>query len=171
LEIVYQNTLGDVIRFNIYHQARLRTQQVSLTVFILLLGIIFWNLAGQMSFSFMAKLGFVVIWVTLCLGVWAVIALVMIFFSHSPKNNKGVITQHRIKLLEDNIVEETSVNTTTSAWSGIARVTQNRDYVMIYVSQHGAHIIPKKAFESNVAAQEFYEYAKQRWITATAPAP
>ena len=161
--IIYENTFKDLIKFNLFHLPRMRVQQVSWLVTIVALTALLWTIIDSASISFIAKIVFLMIVDSIVLGLLAAITFLSIVFAYAPGKNKGILTQHHLKLLSTGLVEETSVNTTTHSWAGIVDICQNRDYIFIYITQHAAHVIPKKAFKSREEATDFFHYAYQLW--------
>jgi hypothetical protein len=78
----------------------------------------------------------------------------------AEKPGKGQLGSHKISLNDEGLVESTAVGESRTSWAGVDRVEQNREYIFIYTSPAGAHIIPKRAFSSLQEAECFYEIAR-----------
>jgi hypothetical protein len=92
----------------------------------------------------------------------ALITLIVVLASYVPRLNKGILTDHTITLSPDGFTELTSVNKTESTWGGLSKLGQNQRYIFLFISEHAAHTIPKRAFPSREIAAEFYNYAKEQ---------
>ena len=73
---------------------------------------------------------------------------------------RGQLGRHTLILGEDGLVERTTVGESRTAWAGVDRVEQDRDYVFIYTSPAAAHLIPKRAFRSVEDAERFYQLSR-----------
>jgi hypothetical protein len=73
------------------------------------------------------------------------------------KPDKGLLGWHQLVLSESGLVEKTAVGESHTAWAGVDRVEQNPEYIFIYTSAVGAHIIPKRAFKDIQEAEGFYQ--------------
>ncbi len=167
MDIRYENTFKDMIKFNLFHLARMRVQQVSWLIVIVGIAVIFWTIIDSVEILFIAKVVLLVLVESIILALLAAITFLTIIFAYAPGKNKGMLTEHHLKLLSTGLVEETSINTTSHSWAGIVDISQNRDYIFIYVTQHAAHVIPKKAFKSRDEATDFFQYAYQLWKPST----
>src|SRR5215203_815748 len=65
------------------------------------------------------------------------------------KPGKGQLGSHKVSLSEEGLVESTVVGESHTSWAGLHRVEQDEQYIFIYTSQAGAHIIPKRAFSTS----------------------
>ena len=79
---------------------------------------------------------------------------------NEERPGRGQLGRHKISLTEREIVETTDVGESRSDWLGVDRVEQNDNYIFVYTSPHGAHVIPKRAFSSAGEAASFYQLAK-----------
>ena len=161
MEVRYRNTLGDVLRFNLYTIPRLRGTLVLNGFILLALLWAFLPLVRGLDASLVFK---ALLLASVLLVVFAAITAVSLLFgilSFIPKLNKGVLTDHRVVLSESGVLEETPLNRTECGWKGIEKVVQTPRYILLYISQFGAHVIPKRAFPSPPSAQEFFEYAHE----------
>jgi hypothetical protein len=163
MDIRYENTFKDMIKFNLFHLPRMRVQQVSWLITIVAIAALLWTIIDSVEILFIAKIIFLVIAESIILAFLAAITFLTIIFAYIPGKNKGILTEHHLKILDTGLVEETSMNTTSHSWAGIVDICQNRDYIFIYVTQHAAHVIPKKAFKSRDEATNFFQYACQLW--------
>lgn len=80
-------------------------------------------------------------------------------------NNKGMLGPHELEIDAAGIVEWTEVNELRQSWSGIERIEENDDYVLIYLSSIMAHVIPKRAVTFG-EPEAFIAQAKQFWSAA-----
>jgi hypothetical protein len=72
------------------------------------------------------------------------------------KPGKGQLGKHRMVVSEDGLIESTAVGESRISWAGVDRIEQNPEYIFIYTSALGAHVIPKRAFRDTQEAEDFY---------------
>jgi hypothetical protein len=76
------------------------------------------------------------------------------------KPDKGQLGRHKVVLSEGEVVESTAVGESRTSWAGVDRIEQNPDYIFLYTSPAGAHIIPKRAFRDRQEAEGFYQLSR-----------
>jgi YcxB-like protein len=163
MKISYVNTPNDIFWFNIYNQSRNRTSQLTFFLTIVLTGFLFSSQVPMPQEGALSYLVEFIVFELFMVLLYMTITIVYFLFSTSPLKNIAVLTNHEITLSEENIIEETPFNRGENSWSGINKVVQNRSYIFIYVSQHGSHVIPKRAFRSVSQTTEFFNYAYECW--------
>jgi hypothetical protein len=73
------------------------------------------------------------------------------------KPDRGLLGRHHITLSESGVIERTAVGESRTSCAGLDRVEQDADYIFIYTSAVGAHVIPKRAFRDDREADAFYQ--------------
>jgi hypothetical protein len=76
------------------------------------------------------------------------------------KPDRGQLGRHKVVLSEDGVVESTVVGQSRTSWAGVDRIEQNPEYIFIYTSLIGAHVIPKRAFRDQHEAESFYQLSR-----------
>lgn len=71
------------------------------------------------------------------------------------EDNNGILGAHKIILSPKGLIESTNVNESLHAWHSILRVEQTDEHIFIYVNSVHAHIVPKRYFASQQAAENF----------------
>jgi hypothetical protein len=87
----------------------------------------------------------------------------------AEKPDKGQLGRHTVKLDETGVVESTVVGEQRTSWAGIDRVEQDPDYIFIYTAPAAALVIPKRAFDSTLDAENFYHRAIAKLIEPARP--
>jgi hypothetical protein len=83
----------------------------------------------------------------------------------------GLVGEHRLSIAPDEVREFTSVGDTGRHWSGVEKIHVTDAYAFIYLSAVTAFVVPKRAFATELAFQEFARSAQiwaERAQTATA---
>jgi hypothetical protein len=77
-----------------------------------------------------------------------------------PKENTGILGEHKILLLENGFNESTTVNDSFHSWKGVSRIDSNDEYIFIVIDNPHVHLIPKRNFNSLDDALKFEETMK-----------
>jgi Mn2+/Fe2+ NRAMP family transporter len=80
-----------------------------------------------------------------------------------PSGKPGLLGEHTITISPEGIRERTAVNDSTHSWDGIHAIVDDKQHVYLFIDTHMAHIIPKRAFDSENGAQAFLITARQYW--------
>lgn len=75
----------------------------------------------------------------------------------------GTLGEHTIEIYSIGVSHATSTSKSYYKWNQVYSVEQNRHYIFIFLSLMIPIIIPKRDFESEEAAEEFYNYAYEHW--------
>ena len=67
----------------------------------------------------------------------------------------GFIGPHQFEIRPDGFSETTKGTTTVTNWAGVQRLFRFRSYLFLMISTFRVHIIPRRAFESEEAFQNF----------------
>jgi len=86
--------------------------------------------------------------------LWFFLQILNLAFLISTKN-KSILTVHEVEIQEDSFVESTKYNKSFHYWPGIVKISTFPGVVAVYISAHGAHIIPNRAFVSPDHKSEF----------------
>jgi hypothetical protein len=65
------------------------------------------------------------------------------------RRNKTLLPEHTITLADASFTEETAYNKTDHKWSGVQKLARTRRHIFIYVAQHAAHVVPRRAFRDD----------------------
>ncbi len=93
------------------------------------------------------------------------ICILHIIYSSLKKREKahrdrgGFFCEHTIEINEDGVRETTSIDEIFVKWEVVNSIDQNAEYIFIFLSEVTFYFIPKRAFKSNLEADEFYNKA------------
>ena len=151
--IVYTVRFRDLWRFSAIHQLRSPVFQ-AFTVGICAL-LAWFSVRG----SSCTEKG-ICIAVGLILFILAYVSLVALQFAFNAaflyaRNNRNVLTEHRVEIRDDGLYEETAFSRSLFLWPGIHRVVKAAGFTAVYVTAHSALLIPIKAFESTAQREQF----------------
>jgi hypothetical protein len=74
--------------------------------------------------------------------------------------DRGQLGRHRVVINEGGVAESTAVGESHTSWAGVDRIEQNPEYIFIYTSRAGAHVIPKRVFRDMQEAEGFYQLSR-----------
>ena len=167
-DVTYRTSKWHLVAFNLHHMARLW----SIRVLVLLLltyhfGVVvprYFRMPGTIAAHVLAAAAFTLLAAVVVSGA----SFLAIWFSISSRTNLGVLTEHHVSLSQDGIVEQTPFNLNRHSWQGVPNIGTSQRFIYIYTQQHGAHVIPKAAFQSPESAQAFLAEATRLWGAARA---
>lgn len=165
MRIEYFIELDDLMQFNRFHMKSSKVmRRVYLCLYFIPIAFSFFDYMNKpyyyLSTRVMGFLLFSTLWLLNCFfWKWFFSSIVMKRILKEGRN-RSVLGRHEIVLEESKLIERTSLNKMHNAWSGIERVLENDRHIFIYLSGSQAHVIPKRAFESQEEARTFFETAK-----------
>lgn len=158
MKVSFRNKYRDLIAFNFRHTFHSLLFLGSF-VFIIVIGIKpNWqsvnHIAADESLSFRLVF-FVILELVPVVFVYLITALVLLL-SNIGKMNKTVLTDCTITLGDDVIITESAYSYSEVQWTAIQKLVRTRSHIFLYVIQHGALVIPKRAFDSDEACDRFW---------------
>jgi len=161
MTIRYTNSFRDVMGFCFYHYPRSPLVMVTYGIGFLLVSLtIFQALPNDASGA--AKVTTFLVMELIAFALLAGILAATIVLSMVSRRNKTLLTEHVLTLSEDSFTEETAYNKTEQKWSGVQKLARTRQHIFIYVSQYGAHVVPRRAFRGATEWDSFYDFCRQR---------
>ncbi|HEV2708041.1 MAG TPA: YcxB family protein [Pyrinomonadaceae bacterium] len=164
MEIIYHLEPRDVVAFQRYaYRTSPATRKMRLYLYIFFAAIAAYNFLTSSAYSLATRI--VSLFVDLAIFYliflfWTVVVGEYLFRRSVPQGqNNGVTGWHKLTLGEREIVEQTNVNEGHHLWEGVDRVEQDASYIYLFITNNQAHIIPKRAFENERHAEDFYARA------------
>lgn len=109
------------------------------------------------------------IMLTVYLALWFIFQWLLQFRAWKDGARHGILGEHTITLTPEALRERTAVNDATAAWRGICRIDATASHLFIYLQPEMAHVIPRRAFPTPAAAEEFLATAQAYHAAAEAP--
>jgi len=161
MTIRYTNTFRDVMAFCFYHYPRSPFIIGSYGFAFVIISLAIFqampndatNVVKAITFFIMEFLAFAFI-----AGIFAL----TIILGMVSRRNKTLLTEHVITLEDGSFIEETTYNKTDHKWAGVQKLACTRGYIFIYVAQHAAHVVPRRAFRDHKEWDSFYDFCRQR---------
>jgi hypothetical protein len=108
-----------------------------------------------------------IIWL-LMTAISAAVNWLVSSFRPNTAGLQGILCEHTISIDPDGLSESTAVNQSRSSWHGIHRIDASPHHLFIFIQPNMAHTIPRNAFPSPDAANQFLLAATTWHQTATA---
>ena len=161
MTIRYQNTFRDILAFCFYHYPRSPVVIGSYMVsFAMISFVTFQSLPKDGSIA--AKVIVFVMFEIVAFGILAVVFGFSTIVGMISRRNKTLLTERTIALGEDGFISETPHSRSEMKWSIVQKLARTRSYIFIYVAQHSAHIVPRRAFQDAGEWDTFYEFCKRK---------
>lgn len=164
------------VRFFITRMDLFRLQLRALTRhrFVLVVGLVCLTSLGSTLVGTVATPERSAVFYLFFLGVWLVPAalffgllLVLVAACQAGLgDHSGSLGEHAISFEPDGLADCTEFSTSLHRWAGIARVESTTRYLLVFVNDFQCHLIPKRAFASPLAAQEFEQRVRDHIRTA-----
>ncbi len=164
MKVSFRTKYRDLIAFNFHHVFR-SLIFYGLLVFIIVIGIkpnwqAVSHVSADKSLPFKLVL-FVVLELVPVVFAYLFVGLGLLL-SNIGKMNKTILTDCTITLSDDIIILESVYSRSEVQWTAIQKLVQTRSHIFLYVQQHGAITIPKRAFDSEDACDQFWAACQAR---------
>lgn len=163
MDVSYQNTLGDLLRFNLHHIPRM--PYVQLMIAALLLAQVVFVLPAVVEASASvperAMVGGLLVAASLALVLLLMVAVAL---SGAYLNGRDALSVYRTVRITDAGVDEACVDyRRLLSWTDISDVRENGTHIYLYTGPNLAFVIPKRAFQNHRLAQAFCTFAREQW--------
>ena len=158
MKVSYRNKLLDIIIFNIVHLSRSPFMLGFLAIILIVIGWSNWQLAAESAAEYSQPVKIVVFAILqlLCIAVLGLLMLVTLILSHISKMNKTLLADTTLILDSDYITSETQYARAELKWDAVQKLVRTRSHVFMYLMQHGAIVIPRRAFNSDDSWEQFW---------------
>jgi hypothetical protein len=171
MTVQYRNSISDLLWFNAHTIPRLRGMQILSLVIVLVFGYLFASTLRPMQAPVPMKWA---VFTVLMIGALLFVAVTTVLFtlvSSFPRYGRAIREEHTVSLTEGGIVEQGAHSRHTIAWAGVLRVSRTSRAVLIYLTETGAHIIPRRAFGNDADFDRFFRFALERATSTGAALP
>ena len=105
-------------------------------------------------------IGFIIVELLLIAFILAFLAAVTILPMIFPAN-KLLYCQRTLKTGDDTFFTESEYSRSETKWSVVRKLVRTRSYVYLFLGQHNALVVPRRAFEKEEQWHAFYEECKE----------
>jgi hypothetical protein len=162
MTLEYEIALDDVVAFNLYHFDHSRVARrnrnlarygVPVFLGLLVAAIDFPPSPVPIVAWILGAVLFVIIWPWIERRITR--RYVTRFFLEGQ--NKAMFGKHTLKVLPDSIVETSEHGETSVSWDAVEKIVKTDDMIYIYGSAVAAFLVPRRAFQTEEAFNEFLE--------------
>ncbi|MEL7656790.1 MAG: YcxB family protein [Bacillota bacterium] len=161
MKVTFEITLKDMWKQMWWLRWHMPIHRNSIIVF----GLIWlWLFRGNMPVGKGSAVFFYILFVIM-LYIVLQAAIYTVFFAidlYRLTKRRGVICEHSVEITDDGLREQTEANDSFSRWESIDLIKANKKYIY-YCSGYGCLGIPKRAFGSELEAEQFLQKALSLW--------
>lgn len=162
IEATYRNNFWDIIWFNFYQTPRNRGAQISFIGTMLLIAFLTFSALSGTEYSFSTKvLAYFLFLVIIFLGMIFLSFIVIGFIYMIRQFDIRTIQDCKLSVSESGVVSETPFKNKGIKWSDVKKIQQNSKYLIIFLSDRAALLIPKRNLNGKVDAQKLFDYSEQ----------
>lgn len=170
MEVKYRTSLGQVAWFYFYLFPRVLPFQILAAAVMIFIGYLtFQSVATTVAPSdplWVSILVFIELFVLQLLGLLILILVVEALMITTLYRRMHLNADSTLAVSEAGVVHTSSGRRFEVTWAKIPRIIQTRGAILIYTSELGAFVIPKKSFPAEAKAREFFNYASRLWQTS-----
>lgn len=168
MKTTYRNTFPDMLALMWSHYIRLFMMQAIALAFLGITSLSTWK-AIPPECSMLLKITLLVLTEAVLFVIYMLIVCGLTVLSALSRMNKTFLTEHTITIDESGLVEENGFSRGEYRWDGILKFVKTRRHLFVYVAQHSAHAIPRRAFASESEWQQFVEKMREFKQRASLP--
>jgi hypothetical protein len=168
MEVIYRNRFRDLVWFDFYLKPRTRSSQILYILLFILLG---YNLFEVLKYTHLSLLTNTIVFILLVaafLLVMIILEFIYLVFLQIVSSHQRLQVKHdsKVSVLDSGVVTESAIGRSEIKWSGIVNIQQSKNYILFFLSERAACLIPKRAFANKADADKFFAYACQLWENA-----
>ncbi len=161
MKIAYKNTFCDIVAFLWNHYIR-SPFVIGFTLIVsAYIGCTMWKFTEEHTTIVIALVRFIT-----TATVFPVIFLLIFFcsaLSMISRKNKTFLTDSTIELTDNGIITEDRYERSERVWDNIQRLIRTKRFILVYVSQRQAIVVPRRAFLNDQEWDSFYEILKSHY--------
>ena len=163
MQVKLNVTRRDIAWFNVSKLFRLKSNLIVFAFVLLVASIASWRGAvsegGEISWLVVA-IGSLVGSVA---GFAAIFLFSLVFVLLGSTIKSGVLGEHTYIIEETGLRELTQANDTLNYWPAIQKIEKSRTSILVQINAWLFHVLPRRAFDSDVEFDAFYNALKSRW--------
>jgi hypothetical protein len=156
MTIHYKNTFHDVMAFCFYHYLRSPFILGTYGLCFIAISLVVYQAAPNDRGLSEKLLAFLFL-ECVALAFFAVVFGGSVVLGMISRRNKTLYTERTLAIGEDGIGTETPYGKSEQKWAIVQKLARNRKYVFIYVAQHSAYLVPRRAFLDEAEWEAFYK--------------
>lgn len=162
LEVTYRNNFWDIVWFNLYQTPRSRSNQISFVIAMLLIASIISSALNDTEFSVGIKIVvYLMVVIPLIFGITMLNFGILGFIYILRQFDIRAMQDCRLSISESGMITETPFKNKAIKWSAITKIQQNSKYIMFYLTDTAALLIPKRCFVGKVDPINLFSHSQQ----------
>jgi hypothetical protein len=156
MKVNYKMTFGDFVAFSWYYQTH---SPVLMGFLLLVAGAGSWVIGRNSTKN--SDMVFVMVWFIFMMASLAfmlILTFILTILVAISKKNKTFLTDTVIELTENNIIEENSYGRSELVWGIVQKLKRTRRFILIYIAENKAIVVPKRAFANKQNWDAFYNF-------------
>ncbi len=162
MKITYKNTFCDMVAFLWNHLIR---SSVLIGILLTFSGFISW-ITIRHSAEEHTTIIIVLSWFIMTATIFTAILLFSFFFSALTmisRKNKTFLTDNTIELTDNGIIMENRYGRSECVWGIVQGLKRTKRFILVYIAQSQAIIVPKRAFLNDQEWNGFYEILESHY--------
>jgi hypothetical protein len=167
LTVTYTNTLVDVLALNANHFFRNWPNRVALALcglFILQVALDATADSPDLGYRVFGVIFLEVVGLAIAVALMAAVTAAVAVF----QNKTGILTEHTVTVDDEGVSEKTAVNEGLARWAAVTRIAWTGWHIFVYVGPNAAHMIPRRAFDSESEYDKLHETLVMLWAQSRA---
>lgn len=118
----------------------------------------------SVSNNLLLIISLILVYIAICTFCWMSSKYDLMGLSSSAifKALSGQSLDMEMNILDDGIETSNKCGSGLLKWDGIKAIYQSKKSIFVFIGDYKAYIVPKRAFESEEKAQEFFNFVKER---------
>lgn len=166
MTITYRNGFRDWLAFQAYCAPRspiILLTSVGFFIFVTCKIVLPGMRANQAGVPLAAcVIGFIIVELLLIAFILAFLAAVTILPMISRKRNKLLYCERKLSIDSDAFYTESEYSRSETRWSVVQKVVRTSSYIFMFLGQHNAVVVPRRAFEEAGQWDSFYEKVRSQ---------
>ena len=165
MEITYRNRFLDIVWFEYYLTFRARRVQIVFAIFLVYVGYTLFDIVNHTDLSVLGKVITVIVILAIFLLFlmalqFAYLGLQQIFSSHQQLQTKH---DCKLSVSKNGVTIESATMSSEIKWPGIVNLKRSKNFILFFISERAACIVPSRAFANNTDMDNFFSYSHQLW--------
>jgi hypothetical protein len=166
MEVTYRLRFWDLLWFKYYQAPRTLSFQIIVGFLLIIFGlVVFWTFSYT-TYSLLGKVVMFILFLAAMTLAWMIFEFLYLAFlqliSYHQRMQVGGHS-YKLSISEYGLVGETYVGRSEIKWLGIVKISQSKNYILIYFSERTAIVVPKRSFANKIAADSFFTYTRKFW--------
>jgi hypothetical protein len=107
-------------------------------------------------------IGFIIVELLLIAFILGVLAAITILPMISRKKNMLLYCERKVSIDSDAFYTESAYNRSETRWAVVQKVVRTSSYIFMFLGQHNAVVVPRRAFEEAGEWDSFYEKVRSQ---------